>query len=144
MDHIWPVISNKEVLAVSQSYAGFSGGPFKASAEEVTLAPHNPAMVVDALSVEELAAVEPLVAPEWQYFYKPLAWGGDKVAVLLMNHANHSVSLDLQFADVPGLACTSCKVRDIWNHKDLGTFTDTWGPVSLPSHENAFLVLSAA
>merc|ERR1712147_62399 len=31
MDEIWPVISNKEVIAVSQTYAGYSGGVFQES-----------------------------------------------------------------------------------------------------------------
>ena len=32
-------------------------------------------------------------------------------------------------------------VRDIWNHKDLGIFTDSWG-ASVDSHDSAFLVIS--
>jgi len=32
-------------------------------------------------------------------------------------------------------------VRDIWNHKDLGMFTDSWG-ASVDSHDSAFLVIS--
>merc|ERR1711939_186472 len=37
MDQVWPIISNKEVIAVSQSYFGFSGGPFQSSTSQVKL-----------------------------------------------------------------------------------------------------------
>merc|ERR1712137_50605 len=37
MDQIWPIIANTEVIAVSQSYAGHSGSPFKSSESLVVL-----------------------------------------------------------------------------------------------------------
>jgi len=144
MDAIWPLISNKEVLEVSQSYAGHSGSPFKQADVTVRLAAANPAEVKKDMSVEEYASIAPLDTPAWQYFYKPMEWGGTKTAVLLMNHADAGADLKLDFADVPGLACISCKVRDIWNHKDLGTFDSSYTAAALPSHDAAFLVLTPA
>merc|ERR1719387_2029935 len=44
MDEIWPIIANKEAIAVSQTYAGFSGGPFKESDEEIALGGLNHAI----------------------------------------------------------------------------------------------------
>ena len=35
MDQVWPIISNKEVIAINQAWAGFSGGPFWKSRERV-------------------------------------------------------------------------------------------------------------
>ena len=32
-------------------------------------------------------------------------------------------------------------VRDIWNHKDLGMFTDSWS-IAVASHDCAFIVIS--
>jgi hypothetical protein len=46
----------------------------------------------------------------------------------------------VDFSKVPGVTCTSCPVRDIWNHKDLGTQSGSWsGPVD--GHDAAFLVI---
>jgi hypothetical protein len=35
------------------------------------------------------------------------------MAVLLMNHDTMTQSLTFNFSSIPGLACTTCKVRDI-------------------------------
>mmetsp|Transcript_65527 Transcript_65527/g.189925 ORF Transcript_65527/g.189925 Transcript_65527/m.189925 type:complete len:416 (+) Transcript_65527:116-1363(+) len=118
---IWPVISNKEALAVNQAWAGHSGSPFKHS------------------SVTAAMPTAPDV-PEWQYFYKPL--GGGKVAVLMMNHGPSEQRLTLNLRDVPGLACDTCHVRDIWSRQDLPAAEGTV-ETTLPSHDSAFLVLSA-
>ena len=37
MNAVWGIVSNKEVIAVNQAYAGHSGGPFKQSASQVKL-----------------------------------------------------------------------------------------------------------
>lgn len=80
-------------------------------------------------------------APAQQFFYKPMVAGGAKTAVLAMNSDAQTETLTVNFKDIPGLACTTCHVRDIWGHKDLGTFTDSWsGPVE--SHDCAFLVVT--
>jgi hypothetical protein len=38
-------------------------------------------------------------------------------------------------------ASLMCSVRDIWNHRDLGMFTDSWG-IAVASHDCAFIVIS--
>jgi len=144
MDAIWPIISNKEVLAVNQAYAGESGTPFKQAAERVELAPLNTALVHPSMTVEEMQSVGPLAASAWQYFYKPMAWDGTKTAVLLMNHINATVDLSLSFSDVPGLACSKCHVRDIWHHADLGAFEGTFKATAVGAHDCVFLILTPA
>jgi len=141
-DAIWPLISNKEVIAVSQSYAGHSGSPFKSSTAELTLAEVNPAAVSKTMSVEEASAVGPLTVPSWQYFYKPMEADGAKTAVLLMNHAAAPATLTLDFKDIPGVKCTTCKLRDIWNHKDLGSFDGSYTIGAVASHDAIFLVVT--
>jgi len=136
-DAIWPLISNKEVLAVSQCYAGHSGSPFKASSEMVVL-PREKELYGKA---EESG---PVSIPAFQYFYKPMLEGGAKTAVLLMNHAADSVDLALSFADIPSVKCSKCKVRDIWNHKDLGTFDGSYTAKGVKSHDAVFLVVTPA
>ena len=128
-DAIWPVIANKEVLAVNQAYFGDSGGVYETSTHTVEL--------TDAFI--EASPSEPRVtAAAYQKLYKPV--GGGKVAVLLMNSDTATHTMQANFSKVPGLSCTSCPVRDIWNHKDLGTASGSWsGPVG--GHDAAFLVI---
>uniref|UniRef100_A0A7S2JDP7 Alpha-galactosidase n=1 Tax=Haptolina brevifila TaxID=156173 RepID=A0A7S2JDP7_9EUKA len=142
MDAIWPIISNKEVLAVSQSYAGHSGSPFKSATEKITLAETNTAMISDEMSVEEIAHIGPLTVPVWQYFYKPMAPGGDKTAVLLMNHASNAADLILIFSDIPGVTCSTCKVRDLWKQQDIGTFSTSYTSKGVVSHDSVFLLVT--
>ena len=129
-DAIWPVISNKEVLAVNQAYVnGDSGGVYESAAEMVEL--------TDAF-IEASLGEERVAAPKYQKLAKPLP--GGKVAVLLMNSDTAAQTLEVDFSKVPGVTCTSCPVRDIWNHKDLGTQSGSWsGPVD--GHDAAFLVI---
>jgi hypothetical protein len=127
MDAVWPVVANKEAIAVNQAWAGHSGSPFKTAGEiaaasssssKVELkfrSPRGPAEVGVALegatkkttttseSGSESEAVEvSFSVPAWQYFYKPL--GAGSVAVLLMNHLpSGTADLQLALADVPGL-----------------------------------------
>lgn len=140
MDKIWPIISNKEVLSVSQSYAGFSGGPFKTSSETVVLDTVNFAQMAKGMTEEERQATGPTLAPSFQYLYKPMP--GGKTAVLLMNSGDSAADLEFDFKDVPGLSCTSCHIRDIWAQKDAGVATNSYVAKSVGSHDCAFFILS--
>jgi len=142
MDQVWPIISNKEVIAVSQSYAGFSGGPFKSSSETVVLDNVNHAAKDKTMTEDEFLAAGPTTAPSFQYFYKPMEADGAKIAVLLMNHGDSATDLTFNFADVPGLKCSSCHVRDIWNRKDLGVAQKSFTAKGVASHDSAFLVVT--
>lgn len=35
MDQVWPIISNREIIAINQAWAGFSGGPYWKSQEKL-------------------------------------------------------------------------------------------------------------
>lgn len=142
MDQIWPIIANTEVIAVSQSYAGHSGAPFQTSSDTVLLDRVNSAAFVKGMTEAEMAATGPTVAPSFQYFSKPMLPGGEKTAVLLMNHGDSAADLTLDFADIPGVACTKCHVRDIWNHADLGAFTTSYVAHKVGSHDAAFVVVT--
>lgn len=125
MDLVWPVISNKEAIAVNQAWAGHSGSPFKQAAQTVLLG----------------AGENATAQPSWQFFRKPL--GGGKVAVLMMNHGSSAQTLTVNFADVPDLGCKRCKVRDVWERKDLGAFDSSFTAQDLASHDSRFLILEA-
>ncbi len=96
-DQIWDIISNTEVIAVNQAYFGDSGGQF-ASGDQVL-------EFTDAF-IERSNGAEPRVqAANWQQLYKPV--GGGKVAVLVINSAAATQSIDVDFSKVPG-AFISC------------------------------------
>jgi hypothetical protein len=82
---------------------------------------------------------EPRVSsPSWQFFYKPITNG--RTAVLLMNSDTSAQTLKVEWKSIPGVTCTSCAVRDILEHKDLGSFQDSYS-VSVESHDVAFIVI---
>jgi alpha-galactosidase len=123
MDLVWPLISNKEVLAVNQQWAGFSGTVFLAATETLFLGPKAGAV------------------PAWQFWYKPMP--NNKIAVLLMNHASTQATLTLPFNSVPGMPAgtTNVALRDIWQQKDVGV-KSTSASVTLESHDAAFWMLT--
>lgn len=132
-DAIWDVITNTEALEVNQAYIGDSGGVFKSAAEMLSF--------TDAMT--EVLNEPAVSASAWQYLAKPI--GGGRVAVLMMNSGDSTAKLTVDFKDVPGVTChetdAGCSVRDIWQHKDEGTFASSW-TTSLPSHDAAFIVIS--
>ena len=151
-NEVWPIITNKEAIAINQAWAGHSGSPFKESEQTVTHTWSEPlnghhAMIEDEEDREDADGTlleRSNVVAAWQYFYKPILPGGAKVAVLMMNHDKRTKDMSLSFKDVPGLTCTKCKVRDVWAKKDLGTFTDTYTAKGLVGHDAAFITITPA
>jgi alpha-galactosidase len=135
MDAIWPVISNKEVIAVNQEWAGHSGSPFKKADTNVTL--DNYYYRLDGMLKPHIHEV-----PSWQFFYKPLK--NNRFAVLLINHDSNAQDLTLTFTDIPGNTCTKCQVRCLIGHKDLGSFDATIVAKAVESHGSRFFVVSPA
>jgi len=129
---VWPIIANKEALAVSKAYFGNSGTQFKTSTETVEL--------TDAY-IESLEYEPRVTAPAQQFFYKPLSWDGSKVAVLVINSASTG-KVSFKTSEVPGLKGSKFAVRDVWAHQDQATITDEWSG-SVAVHDAAFLVLTA-
>jgi alpha-galactosidase len=129
----WPIISNEEAIAVNQEYAGMSGTRFYESAEVTKFSPCG-------------------WGPEFRnctyasqmYWYKALP-GGD-IAVLLMNNADTPALLTLEWNTVPGLLSPQgslVKVRDIWNHANLGVFEGAFVPNDYTmSRDSIFLRLT--
>ncbi len=130
VDSVWEILSNTEAIAVNQDYAGMSGTIFYSNSTLIPFSPchwgHNNCSI-------------PIV----QYLYKPLS-NGD-TAVLLMNNAPTSMTLTVNWSQVPGLqASGTYKVRDIWLHQDMGSFTTGYTANNILSHDVAFLRLSSA
>jgi alpha-galactosidase len=120
-DSIWDIITNTEAIAVNQAWYGFSGSVFAQSSTSLTLDSKYEA------------------APTWQYFYKPV--NATATAVFMMNNDVQTDSFTLNFTAIPGLACTTCNIRDIWGHQNLGSFTSSW-QTTIASHDSAFLMIT--
>lgn len=126
---VWPIISNREAIAVNQAWYGHAGSPFKEANDYVTLVPTL------------FSGPTPKDFPSWQIFYKPI--GPSTVAVLLMNHAPQAQHIDLFFDEVPGLSCSPCHVYDIWNHEEMGALRGKPFRSFIGSHDSVFLLLSS-
>jgi alpha-galactosidase len=142
MGEIWPIISNREAIAVNQAWAGHSGSPFKQSATNITLSGFADQTEKPIIGDNGVAKGGETPLPSWHFFHKPL--GSGKVAVLLMSHTEAEQSLTLHFADVPGLSCSRCSVRDVWLREDVGVHNDRYTATGLAGHDSAFLILSPA
>ena len=74
---------------------------------------------------------------------------GKSVAVALYNEEDAAIEVSVDFATLGGgwSATTSATVRDLWEFKDLGTFTGTYpksGKVSVAPHEAIVLKMTQA
>jgi hypothetical protein len=140
MDQIWDVISNKEAIEVSQTYAGFSGGVFQESSRMVKLDEVNYAKAEKGMAEHELSSTGPMETASHTFLYKPMTWDRTRTAVMLINSDASAQNLTFNLADVPGLT-GPCDVRCIWGHKDLGNF-ETSFTHEVASHDAMFLMLS--
>lgn len=135
MDAVWPIIANKEIIAVNQAWAGHSGSPFKNATEFVQLEDYN-SLLQGTVTAHEGAT------PSWQMFYKPV--GGGKIAVLLLNHDSKATDFTLKFSDIPGIQCTKCTVRCLYAHKDLGSFDGSHDSPAVASHDSRMYMIAPA
>jgi len=162
MDIIWPIIANREAIAINQAWAGHSGSAFKNSGINIELDTVNYAKLQKYRSVAnseyQVPQRDPMVAPSYEYYYKPMEKHGAKTAVLMMNHGHahtrteatkHSpfiadleVDLTLDFKDIPGVSCTRCHVRDVWRKRDLGDFDGSYVAKGVAPHAAPFLVIT--
>ena len=69
-------------------------------------------------------------------FVKPMQDGN--VAVAIVNRGKEEQTITLKWADVNFAANKSVAIRDLWQHKDLGTFTGTFA-AQVPSHGTAMI-----
>jgi alpha-galactosidase len=67
---------------------------------------------------------------------KPLAHGA--VAVALLNRGENSTSISVSWQDLSLESGTPLKLRDVWEHKDLGTFTGRF-TANVDSHATLLL-----
>lgn len=133
MDAVWPIITNHEALAINDAWAGDAGGLVKKSEEMVEFT--NCAWGFDKYCSHSA----------WMVWKKQLP--GDKLALLLINNQNVTADVDISWReDLPldSLPCfaSRCEVRDIYAHRDLGSFADGFTAKDLAPHDSAFIVVS--
>jgi alpha-galactosidase len=126
MDELWPLLTNTEALAVSQSWFGHPGS---------------------------LAAQDTDNAGKaWQAWSKPQEKGA--VAVLLISRALDmgtvgslpAIDLSLRMSDYVDTSGGAPTVRDVWNRGDIDATTVAVDGVlhfpAVPAHDSVFLVLT--
>ena len=97
-------------------------------------------MVGKLRSAAEEAQAKELEVSAFEYLYKPLS--RNRVAVLLINHAASTTDLVLSFKDVPGLSCSTCKLRDVYEQKDIGVHSEEYVAKAVGSRDSAFFIIS--
>lgn len=127
MDAIWPIISNREAIAVNEAWAGDAGVLVKKSSTMVHM------QNCSWFNNDECDHAA------WMVWKKAMPKG--QVAVLLMNNAEEATTVSVALQDV-GVHCPSsgCHVRDVHNRKDLGNY-QTYSTL-LSAHDSAFVVVS--
>ena len=132
MDAIWPIISNRESLAVNEAWAGDAGVLVKQSSESVHM-PNCSWFNDDGCD-----------HPASMVWAKALGEG--KIALLLMNNADAPADVSLAWKDLPHgkwhCPPTGCAVRDVHARKDLGLFPNGFTASKLAPHDSAFIVAS--
>jgi alpha-galactosidase len=143
-DTIWPIISNKEVIAVNQAYVGDSGNVFDESPDKVTFTRDVKTESV-ASSKNRLQLESTFRVAAWQQWSKQIDATTFATAVLLVNNDDIARSMRLNFASVPSLktmpANSLYSLRDLYSHKELGTFTGSYD-VSLETHDSIMLMIT--
>jgi len=93
----------------------------------------NPEIIAvdqDPLGVQGTVVATP--GANLEIWSKPM-WGTNTRAVALLNRTGAVASLTVQWRTI-GLPAGTATVRDLWNQKDLGPFTDAYTASSVPSH----------
>merc|ERR1711988_776798 len=72
----------------------------------------------------------------------------DKMAMLLMNNRDVAADVSVSWhedllSDTLHCSATGCSVRDIYQHQDLGMYTDGFIAKALGPHDSAFIVVSS-
>jgi alpha-galactosidase len=107
------------------------------SADTKTVLTNAEVVAVDQDSLGVQATLVATPQSGLQVWSKPLA-GNNVRAVALLNRNDGAASISVNFAQI-GLSNEPADVRDLWENADLGTFTDNYTAVNVPSHGIAML-----
>lgn len=162
MDAIWPIISNKEVLAVNDAWAGDAGVLLEESSTQVRSGwawwcrdsllclPIPASLPCGLLRVPKVHLLncswfdsKGCDHPAWMVWKKDLP--NNEVAVLLMNNDDKAADVTVEFSKLAHLApcpAAGCCVRDVHEQKAIGVLAGSF-TATPESHDSAFIVVSA-
>ena len=143
MDAVWPIISNREVIAINQQWAGDAGSLREQGKEMVTL--------------PNCGHGTPCNHPSWLVWSKQLSLPrnatdatGSRAAVLLMNNAPYPQTVIANLSLILGLgACDDsggCAVRDAVAREDVALLvgaTLSSGATPLAPHASRLFVITS-
>lgn len=211
MDRVWPVVSNTEAIAISQTWAGHPGRLVTNYNDRASVLPHDAAATCDNTTFpfdyggkQAWGLTQDKAAKTWQdceqaccadsgctiwqwggptphqcfigaakYFTDNKQWfasrgkakppppppgsntvqlwakplhNGVYAAFALSNDATASRSVQISFTDVFNASMTSAKVavRDVWQHKDLGTFAGSYTTDAIGPHDSRMYTFTPA
>ena len=131
LDAVWPVVSNREVIAINQQWAG-DAGRVHAASQETALLPN-------------CGSGNSCHHPSWLVLTKalPNASSGSRAAIMLLNNADRRATVSANLSGIVGLgSCAQgCSVRDLWARADLGSNHSL--SVTLDPHDS-FLAIVAS
>jgi hypothetical protein len=144
MDRVWPIITNREALAINSAWVGDAGQLLKEDSKTARMqnCPHTGCP--PKCSPPPPGQPAPVCSyPSWQVWHKRLP--GNKLALLLMNNGNAPQDVSVAWTELPSLVCpaTGCEVRDVHARKDLGRIKSGFTAKALAVHDSAFLIVSA-
>jgi len=112
------ILTNPEVIAVNQDPLGVQGKKVASAASRFSNAPNAP--------------------QDLEVWAGPLSGGSQ--AVLLLNRADSgSEPITVKWTDIGFPAEKAATVRDLWAHKDLGSFTGSFTSPNIDSHSVVML-----
>ena len=134
-DAVWPIITNREALAVNDAWSGDAGTLLKESDDLVEF--ENCEWGFNRYCNHSA----------WMVWKKQLA--ADKLAFLLINNRNTAANVSVSWRDdLPRgtVICpvAGCPVRDVFARADLGAHADGFTAPALAPHDSAFIVVSTA
>ena len=125
MDLVWPIISNKESIAVNEAWVGDAGTLLKYSKEPRVQVPNCPHTGCPSPKCKPLPPGTPDSChyPKWMIWKKEVAKG--KVALLLINNDNGPQDISVAWSDHRKGCCTA---RQEDAQCVISTRTRTWRP----------------
>lgn len=133
LDKVWPIITNREAIAINQEWFGDSGRLHNQSSTSVT--------------ISNCGSGSACQQPQWQIWSKalpPHENGGSRAAIFLLNNDNKAINVETSLAEIYGLgpcAAAGCSVRSVWERADLPQSQSV--SAVLEPHDSALLVVTS-
>eukprot|EP01059_Diplonema_ambulator_P031668 TRINITY_DN588_c0_g2_i3.p1 TRINITY_DN588_c0_g2~~TRINITY_DN588_c0_g2_i3.p1 ORF type:complete len:415 (+),score=162.67 TRINITY_DN588_c0_g2_i3:48-1292(+) len=115
-DRVWDIISNTEAIAVNQAWAG------------------HPGRLVHSVGGS---------SPTTQLWSKPVSTSS-VAAFVINNDPSNGYNVTISMTDLGFASTQQVTVRDIWEHKDLGTITGTFATDEMVGHDSRFYTFTAS